>query len=306
MHPAARGHNKGPKSTPVLNANRLYTLGVTGVLSCFNARDGRLIWRKEFSREFKTTSPLFGTAMSPVVESGLLIAHVGGHNHGALIAFDAATGAVKWSWNGDGPGYASPIVVDFNGTRQIVTQTQQHIVGVAASTGELLWKIPFTTEYVQNIVTPVYYDGMLIFSGLDKGTMAVKAVKRGHAWATEQVWRNPEVSSYMNTPVVSGGRLFGLSHKKKGQFFGLDLRTGKTLWTTEGREGENAAIISAGAVLFVLTDGAQLVVAKPSSAGLEVVRRYTVADSATWAHPAILPGIIIIKDVANLSLFRLA
>src|SRR5439155_481337 len=82
---------------------------------------------------------------------------VGWHDSGALTAFDRETGSVKWSWNGDGPAYASPIAVELGGVRQIVTQTQQNIIGVAANSGKLLWKIPFTTQYVQNIVTPVVY-----------------------------------------------------------------------------------------------------------------------------------------------------
>src|SRR5262249_39395240 len=146
MNPAAMGHGKGPKSTPVVSDGKLYTLGITGVLSCYDAAKGKLLWRKEF-KEFKLNHPLFGTATS-------LIVHLGGNDNGALKALDAATGEEKWSWNGDGPAYATPIVVEIAGKRQIVTQSQQNIIGLWADNGALLWKIPFTTEYVQNIVTP--------------------------------------------------------------------------------------------------------------------------------------------------------
>jgi outer membrane protein assembly factor BamB len=305
MNPAAMGHGKGPKSTPVFSNGKLYTLGITGIISCYDAAAGKLVWRKEFSKEFKNTSPYFGTAMSPIVDRGLLIAHVGGHDGGALIAFDAETGNVKWRWNGDGPGYASPIVVELEGTRQVVTQTQQNIVGVSAATGELLWQIPFTTEYVQNIVTPVAYKQTLILSGLDKGTMAIKVVRRGNKWATEQIWQNSQVSMYMNSPVVSGDYLFGLSHKRKGQFFCLDARTGETLWTSEGREGDNAAMLAAGSVLFLLTDDAELTIAKSNAKAFEPLKKYTVAQSPTWAHPVVLGNRILIKDASTLALLSL-
>src|SRR5215510_6802585 len=78
MNPAAMGHGKGPKSTPVVSDGKLYTLGITGVLSCYDAAKGKLLWRKEFAKQFKTTSPDFGTAASPIVDRGLLIAFVGG------------------------------------------------------------------------------------------------------------------------------------------------------------------------------------------------------------------------------------
>jgi outer membrane protein assembly factor BamB len=305
MNPAAMGHGKGPKSTPVISGARLYTLGISGILSCYDAVAGKLKWRKEFSKEFKSTSPYFGTAMSPLVDRGLLIAHVGGHDSGALTAFDAETGEVRWSWKGDGPGYASPIVAELEGARQVITQSQQNIIGVSAATGELLWQIPFATEYVQNIVTPVAYKQTLIFSGLDKGTMAVKVVKRAGKWATEQVWQNPEVSMYMNSPVVSGDYLFGFSHKRKGQFFCLDARTGKTLWTSNGREGDNAVMLSAGAVLFILTDAAELTVAKNDAKAFERLKKYTVAGSPTWAHPVVLGHSILIKDALTLALLSI-
>src|SRR5438034_11825632 len=104
--------------------------------------------------------------MSPVVEAGLLIAHVGGQDQGALTAFNAETGETKWNWKGDGPGHASPIVADLGGTRQVVTLTQSFLVGVDVANGKLLWSLPFKTEYDQNIVTPLLYHQMLIYSGV--------------------------------------------------------------------------------------------------------------------------------------------
>ncbi|HZS04452.1 MAG TPA: PQQ-binding-like beta-propeller repeat protein [Blastocatellia bacterium] len=302
MNPAATGHGKGPKSTPVISNGKLYTLGITGVLSCYDTAAGKLRWRKEFGTQFKTTSPYFGTAMSPIVDKGLLIAHVGGHDSGALMAFDAESGAVKWQWNGDGPGYASPIIVDIKGTRQIITQSQQNIVGIWADNGGLLWKIPFDTAYVQNIVTPVAYKDLLIFSGIDKGVFAVRPVYRNGQWGTEQVWKNDEVSLYMSSPILGGNQLLGMSHKKKGQFFSLDAATGKTLWAGDGRQGENAALVIAGDVMFWLTNDAQLIVSRLTSKGVEPIRRYKVADSATWAHPAVVGNRVLIKDATTLAM----
>jgi outer membrane protein assembly factor BamB len=302
MNPAAVTHGKGPKATPAVYNNKLYTLGISGILTCYDVADGRVRWRKEFSNQFKATSPLYGAAMSPLVHNGLVIAHVGGQDSGALMALNAETGDLKWSWNGDGPGYASPIIFNSGGSSQIVTQTQKSIAGFSAASGELLWQIPFETEYVQNIVTPVVYGQTMIFSGLDKGTMAVRLIKRGQKWETERVWQNPDVSMYMNSPVVKGDYLYGFSHKRKGQFFCLDARSGQTLWTTNGREGDNAAMVAAGQFLFSLTDTAELVVARTDPKQFEVLKKYSVADSATWAHPIVVGKRILVKDLSNLAL----
>ena len=305
MNPAAASHGKGPKSTPVVYNNKLYTLGISGILSCYDAVTGKLRWRREFSKTSKEISPLYGTAMSPIVDRGLLIAHVGGNDSGVLTAFDANTGELRWSWTGDGPGYASPIVAELGGVRQIITQTQKYIVGIDASNGFLLWEMPFETEYVQNIVTPVVYKQTLIFSGIDKGVFAVNVVIRGNKWVAEQVWQNPEVSMYMNSPVVSGDYLYGLSHKRKGQFFCLDARTGKTLWSSNGREGDNAAMVAAGPFLFLLTDGSELIVARSDPKQFEVLKKYSVADSPTWAHPVLVGSRVLIKDASSLALLSL-
>ncbi len=301
VNPAADRHGPGPKSTPVVDRGRVFTLGIGGVLSSFDAATGKPGWRKNFSADFRETSPLYGSAVSPVVDGGMVIAHVGGHDDGALMAFDGATGAVKWKWNGDGPGYASPILVDLAGKRQVVTQTQQNIVGVAAATGELLWKIPFTTEFTQNAVTPLRFGDTLIFSGLSNGTRAVRVSTKDGKWTTETVWHNREMSMYMNSPVIAGDRLCGFSHRNKGQVFCLDARTGSTIWTGPPRQGDNAALIAAGDLLFVLKDDGELVLAPAGGAGFAPVRSYTVAESPTWAHPLILPGGIVVKDATTLA-----
>ena len=305
MNPAAMGHGKGPKSTPTFSNGKLYTYGITSVLSCYDAANGKLLWRKEYKPQFKNLEPDFGTALSPLVDRGVLYVHAGGSNNGALLALDANTGAEKWRWTGDGPGYASPIAVDALGKRLIVTQSQQNIIGVLADNGTLLWKIPFETQYVQNIVTPLVYKNLLIFSGLDKGVFAIKLGYANDKWTTEQVWLNKEVSLYMNSPVLVGEVLVGMSHKNKGQYFCLDPNTGKTLWTSDPRQGENAALLVTGSLVYALDTDATLKITRASAKGLQPVKSYTVADSATWAHPALSGKLMVVKDAGTLAVWTL-
>ncbi len=293
---------KGPNSTPVLHDGRLYTLGVNAVVSAFDAKTGELKWRKEFGTP--DTSKLFcGTAMSPIVEKNLLIIHVGDDRGGSLLALDAASGALKWEWKGDGPGYASPIVADLAGARQVVTLTDKSIVGVAAETGKLLWKMPFPDEWNENIVTPVVHKGRLIISGVRRGTMAVEVLKEASGYNAKQVWHNAKVAMYMNSPILDGDYLYGMSHLRKGQFFCLDARTGELLWATDGREGQNASVLSAGGFLLFLTADANLIVAHKNPKSFEQVARYAVADSAVWTHPVAFGKHLLVKDSASLALW---
>jgi len=301
MNPAAERHGPGPKSTPAIADGRLYTLGISGVLTCWDAATGAVRWRKEFSKQYRQTSPLYGAAMSPVVDRGLVIAHVGGHDDGALIAFDARTGEVMWRWTGDGPAYASPIVVELGGVRQVVTETQNNIAAVSAANGKLLWEIPFTTEYVQNIPTPLFDHDLLIFSGLSKGIMGIRAAQKGGKWSAEIVWHNTGLAIYMSSPVVEGDLVYGFSQYKKGQFFCADARTGATRWTSPPRQSDNAAVLISGEYLILLKDDAELIIARATAKAFEPLRRYTVADSPTWAHPLVLKNGVVIKDATTLS-----
>lgn len=303
MNPAATGHGKGPKSTPALLDGRLFSFGITGVLSAWNAADGRLLWRRSFGTH-RASSPLFGAAMSPLVDGGRVIVHVGGHDDGALVALDAATGAPRWSWTGDGPGYASPVVATFDGVRQVVTQSQNALVAVAADSGALLWKLPLRTPYDQNSVTPIVGLGLVVYSGLDVPLSAARPVRSGSGWTLQKVWSNPDAASYLSTPVLDGGRLYGLSHRRKGQWFCVDAASGRTLWLSEGRQAESAALVAGTGALFLLdTDGAVSVIAADASSFRPLVS-WVVAASATWAHPVVLDSGILVKDVDTLAFLR--
>ena len=304
-HPPAVPHGKGPKSTPIVADGRLYTYGISGILSCFDAKSGQPKWRKEFSKQFQKTSPLCGTTMSPLVHRGMVIIHVGGHDKGELRAFDAVTGDQKWSWGSDGPGYASPILLKLGGTEQIVTLTQIAVIGVSASTGELLWRIPYETEYIMNIVTPVVYKTTLIVSGYNRGTTAFRISKQGAKWVPTQIWHQDDLPQYMSSPVISGDLMFGMSQRRKGQLFCADPANGNLNWTNNGRMGDNAAFIVAGNAILMLTTNADLYVFNNEKKALKITAQYKVADSATWAHPVLVGKSLLTKDVETLSCWHI-
>jgi outer membrane protein assembly factor BamB len=299
VNPAAARHEKGPKSTPTFAGGKLYTLGMTGIVTAVDAATGKTLWQKPAT----STAPLYHTALSPLVDRGNVIVHVGGHNQGALTAFDANSGAEKWKWTGDGPSYGSPMAADFAGTRQIVALTQENVVGVSAGNGALLWKRPLSTNYTQNVITPILYGDLVIVSGLEQPITAFRIVKRGDQWTTENVWQNADFPLYMTNGVIVGDALFGMTHKNSGQFFAVDAKTGRTLWKSAPRQATNAAIVHAGDVLLMLKDDGELIVAKASTSGFEPMKRYTVADSATWAQPTVSGNRMFVKDTSALTLW---
>jgi outer membrane protein assembly factor BamB len=296
MNSAARGHGPGPKSTPAVAGGRVFTFGISGILSAHDVATGNVLWRTEAP----PAPPEFGTAMSPIVEGSLVIVHLGANDQGALTAFETASGKPRWRWSGDGPAYASPVVASLGGTRQLVTQSENAVIGLDVGSGQLLWRIPFRTSFDQNSVTPVVVNNLVVFAGLDNPTTAVRIVRTGNTWTPEPAWKNEQVSMYMSSPVVIGNALYGLSHRNRGQFFAIDMVSGRTLWTTPGREGENASIIRSGELLLLSTTNAELIVARANADRFAEVKRYPTAESAVWSHPAVSGNTILVKGVDTL------
>jgi outer membrane protein assembly factor BamB len=284
---------------------KVFTLGISGIVTCWNAKTGKVEWRREFSKEYEKTWPLYGAAASPLVDEKKCIVPVGGPDKGALVALNVKNGETIWTCNGDGPAYASPVIATIEDARQVITQSQRATIGVDAEEGKPLWKIPFQTEYDQNCATPLMHESSVVVSGINKGISRYRIEKHDDEWGTDEIWQNKEVSLYMSSPVAVGERLFGFSHRQKGQLFAIDLTTGSTLWTSEGRLGDNAALVRAGNVLWALTTGGELIVFRDSDKQFDVLARYKVAETATWAHPVVLSSGVLVKDETKLRLWEI-
>ena len=293
VNPAAQSHGPGPKSTPAIADARVFTFGISGILSAFDLASGKLIWRAPAP----TVPPQYGTATSPLVDGSSVIAHVGGDNDGALTSFDAATGKPRWQWTGDGPGYGSPIIATIGGVRQVIAQTQKFVVGLSASNGALLWQLPFETDFDQNAFTPIVFQDLVINGGIDQPLTAIRPKLVDGKWIVETAWSNLQTPMFMSSPVLIDKTIYGLTMRSKGQFVAIDAASGKTLWNTQGREGENASMLSSGSWLLASTTEGELVVARANLQKYEEVRRYEIAQAAVWAQPAITGGSIIVKDV---------
>lgn len=303
MLKATEAHGPGPKATPVFFDNRLYSIGMTGIVTAWDAVSGRQLWQKPGDPK---NVPLYTThSFSPIVERGTVIFHLGGDSNGAITAFDLVSGAEKWKWTGDGPGYGSPVITEVAGTRHLVTITQSKVVGLDAGTGALLWERPFVTSNKVNSGTPVAQGATIILSGGGLPLVAFAIGRTGTKWTTETLWENADIRPFFTDQVLAGDVLVGLSQRNSGQYYGADLATGKMLWTSEGRQAAKAALQRAGHLIFILESDGELVVARESKTAFDVVKRYKVADQETWSQPAISGNRIFVKDVSTLTLWTI-
>jgi outer membrane protein assembly factor BamB len=298
----AAGRHPGPRSSPTVANGKVVTLGVDGMLSCLEADSGKLVWRKNDVQGW----PSFYTAMSPIVLDGLCIAQLGGKSDGVVAAYDLATGAEKWKWSGDGAAYASPVLMQVGDAKLIVTQTDKRLVALTLSDGKLAWEAPFAAQGMGagNYDTPIIDGQTLIYTGVGRGTVAVKLEKQGEAFTATPLWSNTEISPRFCTPVLKNGLLFGLS--QDGNFYCLNAQTGKTAWVEAGAKRDAfGSILDAGSVLVALTSKSHLIVFQPSDKAYTEVASIKVADTATYAHPVLAGNRVFVEDANSLTLWTL-
>lgn len=297
----------GPFSTPLLyNNTHLVTWGVTGVLSCFDAATGKLLWRNDYSPRIKTDQLFTGVAASPLGNNGRVYLHIGDDRGGKFTALDIRNGKEVWATDaGAGPGYASPIIHNFRGVSMLITLSNASVFAVAETDGRLLWSYPFKDQWLENIVTPLADQDRVIVSGVRNGTHLLRMeLREDQSWGVSRVWQNPEAAMYMSSPVLDGDTLYAHSGRKKGQFVALSLATGHLLWQTDGRDASSASLIQADNALLAASVEGDLFILRKNKEKFDVAKKYKVANSPVWAHAAFAGGEIYIKDETHLRKYR--
>jgi outer membrane protein assembly factor BamB len=292
----------GPRSSVTVAEGKLITVGVAGDIACFDASSGKLVWRNE---DNKGQVPQFFTGMSPLINSGVCYAHLGGPQTGRFIAFDLATGAIKWKVEGEGPAYGSPVLLTIDGVKQIVFQAQTKLVSLNLTEGKQLWEFdtPVGTGRVQNATSPIVDQNKVYFTGLNNGVNAIEIKKEGNSFTVNKLWTNPDFSTGFSTPVLKDGFLYGLSSQSR--LFCINAGTGQTAWKDETPLQNFGSLVDAGSVIIVLTSNSNFVVVKPDGQKYNQVALIKLAESGIYAHPILSGNRIFIKDSESLTLFTL-
>ncbi|MEI9896652.1 MAG: PQQ-binding-like beta-propeller repeat protein [Chthoniobacter sp.] len=188
------GYNNGPRCTPLLTADRCYTLGAEGVLLCLDLVTGKEVWRRGTAADFAVPEAFFGVGSSPVLEDGLLFVQVGGQPNSGVVAFDANTGKTVWenvgektwngapmngwkgerlvSWNINDPAYekqasyCTPVLATIHGQRHLLVCTRQGLVSLNPKTGACNFSYWFRAQQDSsvNAMTPVVKDDLVLIS----------------------------------------------------------------------------------------------------------------------------------------------
>ncbi len=293
----APSRHPGPRSSVTVADGKVITLGVGGVLSCLDT-SGKVLWRNDKYAGV----PRFFTAMSPIVVDGLCIAHLGGSDDGAIVAFDLSGGTEKWKWTGEGPSYASPVLMTVGGVKQVVVQTEKSLLGLAVADGKVLWQMSTPAQgRFYNAATPIVTGQMVICTGQGAGTKAVKIEREGDGFVTRELWTNSDLGTQYNTPVLKDGLLFGLSNN--GFLFCVNAENGQTAWTDTTKHQGFGSVIDAGSVLLALSSDSDLVIFKPDGKQFSQIATYKVAETPVYACPVVAGNRIYVKDQDALTLW---
>lgn len=290
---------EGPRGTPSVAGGRVYTLGGTGVLACWDAKTGDVLWQRDTLKDFKAPNLNFGVSASPLVHDGKVFVNVGGPGAG-LVAFDAATGKTVWQATDDGASYSSPVVVG----RQVVFLTRERLVAVNPADGAVVWGVPFKDRLSESATAPLAVGDLLVGSSVTLGSVALKLGETDGKQVATQAWRNRQLNCYFSTPVAAGDQLYMLngvlSITPTITLRCVDAATGKVRWEKPDIGKYHAALVRTGdGKLLMFDDGGRLTLFQPDPEKYRELATATVCGP-TWAHPAVAGGFVVIRDEKKL------
>jgi outer membrane protein assembly factor BamB len=301
-------YGSGPRASPIVDGEFVYTIGATGILHCLKVASGKKVWSHDLRTEFGASLPQWGVAWSPLVHSDMVYTIPGGPNGNSLAAFDKSTGELRWKAFDDPAGYSSPIAMTGGSVPQIIFFTGTSAVGVRPESGKVLWQKPWTTSFNVNAATPIALhtksgdaegDYVFISSGYGKGCALLKLSKTDGGVDVRSVYENNRMCNHFASCVRHKDHLFGFN---ESMLTCLDLRTGETKWEQKGpgREGfGKGSLILAHDKLVVTGETGMLVLAEADAAGYKQIAEARVFRGARkWTPPVLAHGRLYVRDEA--------
>jgi outer membrane protein assembly factor BamB len=294
LHPTFTGGGRpksrtGPRATPTVDGERVYTLGATGTLLCLEVKTGKQVWQQDLLKIAGRDCTSHGYNSCPLVVGDRVYIQPGGPNGRSLAALDKHDGRIVWRALDDPIGHGTPIWVEAGGHPQVVFFTGVGAVGVAPEDGHLLWRYPWKTRYDLNIATPIYADGK-VFVSSNYGTGG--AVFRLKVGEPETLWKTKSMQNHFSTSVLYGGYLYGSS---EARLRCVDFETGTINWDKFGL-GRSSLVVADGH-LIILGEQGQLVLAKLTPDAYTPVSQCQVFDEGTltWTVPVVSGGRLFVR-----------
>jgi len=300
----------GPRSTPIVEGDRLYAQACNGEFRCFNLADGKLVWQTSFDKDFgarflgskarEGTASRRGNNGSGVIAGERIILPVGGTNGASLVCFDKLTGKVLWKSGSDEAAYSSFMIATLGGQQQIVAFTADALLGADIATGKILWRVPLKTNAKRHAASPVVAGDTVIVNSHTIGLVCIRISRDSGGFKAAEAWVNKDLKINLATSVAVDGFLYILGPNQ--DYVCVNAATGALQWSQPGFGRGNkdwAATIVVGKNLLVLTEGGELALLAADPAKYTELGRLQVCGN-TWSHPACANGKLFIRDSREL------
>ncbi len=292
------GEYSGPKATPFIDGDTLYSLSQEGHLFCFNALDGKIIWQKHLN-EFGARAPTWGFAGSPVVEGDLLLLNACESG----LALNKQTGEVIWQSKASATGYSTPVLYEQNSTRYIALFGQKAVYGVEFETGRVAWSLLWQTSYDVNVADPVIFDNKVFISTNYRRGCALVDIQ---AETPQILWKSTLFSSHFSSFVYHEGYIYGNDGSAGGPSAGfgffrcINAQTGEDMWFETAGLG---SLIMVGDKLILLDDQGNLKVAEATPDEYREIAAGVLPRGLYWTPPVFCRGKLYIRNNARGKLY---
>ena len=287
----------GPRATPTLSDDRVYTFGATGILNVLDARDGSVAWSRNAATDTDAEIPGWGFTSSPLVVDDVVIVAVAG----ALVAYDLATGDPRWFGPNGGGGYSSPHLLTIDGVAQVLLMSGVGATSLAPTDGTLLWEHPWPEE---RIVQPaIIEDGdVLLSAGQGRGMRRIAVAHGADGWTIEERWTSRQLKPNFNDFVVHQGHAFGFNGPSLAC---IDIEDGKRKWKG-GRYGGQFVLLADQDLLLVLSEKGELALVVATPDQFTELARFQAIEGKTWNHPVLVGDVLVVRNGQEMVAFRLS
>jgi outer membrane protein assembly factor BamB len=282
-------YDSGPRATPAVDGDCVYTIGTSGIILCLEAKTGKKVWQNDLLQIAGRRCPPQGYCSSPLVLGEHVYVHPGGNQGNSVAALNKRDGRLVWQALDDPPSYATPVGIEFNGTLQIVFFTGQAVVGVAAKDGQLLWRVEWRTEPPIHGATPIAAGGQVfISSNYGTGGALLRLRKDGNP---DVVWKSRVMQNQYATCVLYQGHLYGFSGFRLRC---VDFATGQSKWDKMGL-GKGSLLIADGH-LIILSEKGDLILAEATPKGYIEKSRCRPLRGACCSVPVLAGGRFFLRN----------
>ena len=299
----------GPRCTPIVDGDKLYTLGAEGDLFCFEAATGKVVWSKNLKSIYKTESPLWGYAAHPLIDGENLITLAGGEGSQA-VALNKKTGQEVWRFGtAKETGYSPPTIIQAGGVRQLILVNPEAVNSVNPESGELYWSVPYLADNGSIIMSPVRSGNYLFIGGYSNRNLLIELASNEPK--AKEVWRN-QAKKFMSPvnvqPMVIGDIVYGCD--QSGELMAFDIATGNRRWETskpisDRPQGSGTAfMVKSGDRFFLFNESGELIIAKITPDGYQELARTKIIEptnnafgrDVVWCAPAFANGSIYVRN----------